>query len=68
MSRVWGRCDRQRATLAQASGIVWQALDRVRVKGKTTSVSLFTPLAGQAEGLSAEQTEELRLWDLALQA
>jgi adenylate cyclase len=56
------------ATRAQASGVVWQALDRVRVKGKTTSVSLFTPLAGQTEGLSTEQTEELRLWELALQA
>ena len=56
------------ATRAQAPGFVWQALDRVRVKGKASSVSVFTPLARQAADLSAAQTEELRLWKQALQA
>ncbi len=56
------------ATRAQVPGVVWQALDRVRVKGKAVSVSVFTPLARQAADLSATQIEELRLWDQALQA
>ncbi len=56
------------ATRAQAPGVVWQALDRVRVKGKAASVSVFTPLAHQASDLSPAQIEELRLWEQALQA
>jgi adenylate cyclase len=55
-------------TREQAPGFVWQALDRVRVKGKAASVNVFTPLAPASAGPSAAQTEELRLWNLALQA
>ena len=56
------------ATRAQAPEVVWQALDRVRVKGKAIGVSVFTPLARQAGDLGAAQSEELQLWDQALQA
>ncbi len=69
LSRVYGvDVIASDATREQAPGFVWQALDAVRVKGKATSVSVFTPLARQAEGLSATETEELQLWHLALQA
>jgi len=56
------------ATRAQVPGVVWQALDCVRVKGKAASVSVFSPVARQAADLSPAKIEELRLWDLALQA
>jgi adenylate cyclase len=69
LSRVYGvGVIASDATREQAPGFVWQALDRVRVKGKAASVSVSTPLARQADGLSAAETEELRLWNLALQA
>lgn len=45
------------ATREQAPGFVWQALDRVRVKGRASSVSVFTPRARQGAGLSAAPAE-----------
>jgi adenylate cyclase len=69
LSRVYGvEVVASETTREQAPGFVWQALDRVRVKGKAASVNVFTPLAPASAGPSAAQTEELRLWNLALQA
>ena len=56
------------ATRVQVPGVVWQALDRVRVKGKAISVSVFTPVVRQAADLSPTHIEELHLWEQALQA
>ena len=56
------------ATRAQMPGVVWQALDSVRVKGKAASVNVFTPLARRTSDLSATHIEELHLWTQALQA
>ncbi|MDP2263203.1 MAG: adenylate/guanylate cyclase domain-containing protein [Hydrogenophaga sp.] len=54
-------------TREQAPGFEWQELDRVRVKGKASVVTIHTPL-GPAGALSEQQRAELRLWDQALQA
>ena len=54
-------------TQAQARQFVWQELDRVRVKGKASAVTIYTPLAPSAS-LSPAQAEELRGWSLALKA
>ncbi|AOW15157.1 guanylate cyclase [Hydrogenophaga crassostreae] len=54
-------------TRSQASGFVWQALDRVRVKGKTQSVDIYSPCCLVSE-LTPELAEELALWELALSA
>ena len=43
----------------------WVEVDRVRVKGKRQSVTLFTPLATGARGEDAFE-QEMRLWQLAL--
>jgi adenylate cyclase len=43
----------------------WVEVDRVRVKGKQQSVTLFTPLVGVAER-NLRFDEEMRLWELAL--
>ncbi|MDG5975891.1 adenylate/guanylate cyclase with chase sensor [Hydrogenophaga taeniospiralis CCUG 15921] len=54
-------------TRSQAPQFVWQELDRVRVKGRATPVTIHTPL-GTPESISDEQAEELRRWDLVLLA
>jgi adenylate cyclase len=43
----------------------WVEVDRVRVKGKQQSVTLFTPRAVHPEHAAAFE-EEMRLWQLAL--
>ena len=53
------------ATRSAAPQHVWQELDRVRVKGKVSAVTIFTPL-GRAGALSAEQAAELALWKQCL--
>ena len=50
-----------------APGWRWIEVDRVRVKGKRESVTLFTPLATPA-GWTPHMEEEARLWRLALEA
>ena len=55
------------ATRAAAPQHVWQELDRVRVKGKASAVTIFTPL-GRAGALSPAQTGELALWKQCLQS
>jgi len=54
-------------TRAQATGFVWQPLDRVRVKGKTQSVDIYTPRCPVGE-LTPALAEELALWELMLSA
>ena len=50
---------------AAADAFRWVEVDRVRVKGKQQSVTLFTPAVGPAAP-SAGFDEEMRLWQLAL--
>ncbi|HWI09809.1 MAG TPA: adenylate/guanylate cyclase domain-containing protein [Burkholderiaceae bacterium] len=45
----------------------WVEVDRVRVKGKSGSVTLFTPLAAPPV-VTPQMQEEARLWQLALAA
>lgn len=47
--------------VAQTPGFVWQELDRVRVKGKSQAVGIYTPL-GQHDGADAERQRELAVW------
>jgi adenylate cyclase len=47
--------------------LVWVEVDRVRVKGKQQSVTLFTPVPEAASG-GPPFDEEMRLWVLALAA
>ena len=47
--------------------LVWVEVDRVRVKGKQQSVTLFTPAPEAAPGAPSFD-EEMRLWVLALAA
>ena len=55
------------STREQAADFAWQELDRVRVKGKSQTVRIFTPLC-RTEELSPQQASELERWALALQA
>ncbi|MDO9483868.1 MAG: adenylate/guanylate cyclase domain-containing protein [Hydrogenophaga sp.] len=56
-------------TQVQATQFRWQELDRVRVKGKASAVTIFTPLdTHDTAPPNPEQAEELRQWQLALQA
>jgi len=55
------------ATRAQAPQFVWQELDRVRVKGRASAVTIYTSL-GTPETLSDKLAEELRLWSRVLEA
>ncbi|WP_291011225.1 adenylate/guanylate cyclase domain-containing protein [Hydrogenophaga sp.] len=55
------------STRAQASGWVWQELDRVRVKGKASSVTVYTPW-GVGPDLPPVQAQEMQRWNQALQA
>jgi adenylate cyclase len=50
-----------------APGWRWVEVDRVRVKGKSGSVTLFTPVAAPPETTPRMQ-DEARLWQLALAA
>ncbi|MDM7949045.1 CHASE2 domain-containing protein [Hydrogenophaga sp.] len=55
------------STRAQAAGFVWQEVDRVRVKGKASSVTVYTPW-GVGPDLPPAQAEEMQRWNQALQA
>lgn len=55
------------ATRLQAPDHVWQALDRVRVKGMAQAVAIYTPLANRA-GWTEPLQRELTLWDGFLMA
>jgi adenylate cyclase len=52
-------------TRAAVSGIVFREIDRVRVKGKDTAISIFEPLAPDGE-LSRPMRDELELFQEAL--
>jgi adenylate cyclase len=52
-------------TRSRVAGVVFRELDRVRVKGRQTPISIFEPLAETA-ALSALQQDELDLWEKAL--
>ncbi|WP_372657121.1 CHASE2 domain-containing protein [Hydrogenophaga sp.] len=68
LSRVYGEdIVVSESTQAQAPEFAWQELDRVRVKGKTQAVTIYTPLA-LAGQLTPAQREELRLWGQTLKA
>ena len=53
------------ATRQQASGFVWQELDRVRVKGKEDAVAIFYPL-GRLGEVPPGQMKALEQWHEAL--
>jgi adenylate cyclase len=53
------------ATQRLSSEIVWQELDKVRVKGKEQAVTIWTPVAFAA-GTEASTVEELKLWTQVL--
>lgn len=55
------------STRDQAPDFAWQELDRVRVKGKATVITIFTPL-GPLKQLSDAQRQELAQWNQALAA
>jgi adenylate cyclase len=83
LSRHYG-CDIivSETTQAQAPAFVWQELDRVRVKGKASAVTIYTarhklsdsdsanasPNTQAAQAVHAAQTQELQHWQHALQA
>ncbi|MDP2416891.1 MAG: adenylate/guanylate cyclase domain-containing protein [Hydrogenophaga sp.] len=70
LSRLYG-CDIivSETTQAQATRFHWQELDRVRVKGKASAVTIYTPLdIPDTAAPNPDQAEELRQWQLALQA
>jgi adenylate cyclase len=48
-------------TKGLVSGVVWQELDRVRVKGKQQAVTIFTPVALEGD-LLGSNARELSLW------
>ncbi len=55
------------ATRRQAKDIAFREVDRVKVKGREESVTIFEPL-GPAAAVEAERQEELRLWNQTLRA
>jgi adenylate cyclase len=55
------------ATRNQCPAVLWQELDKVRVKGKAQAVSIHTPLCRSGDD-SPELRKELILWKQALQA
>ncbi len=60
-----GEATAQATQNAGAAGFRWVEVDRVRVKGKQRSVTLFTPVIEAAlQPLTFD--EEMRLWDLVL--
>ena len=56
---------RAEAPGGRASGTVWVEVDRVRVKGKSRDVTLFTPVPAALAGIPTFH-DEMRLWQLAL--
>jgi adenylate cyclase len=54
-------------TRKQVAEFAWQALDRVRVKGKEQAVGIFHPVA-PATSLDKQTAEELRTWSAFLKA
>ena len=52
-------------TQAATSGIRYQELDRVQVKGKETAVTIYQPLATEDQ-LTQAQSADLAAWDTAL--
>jgi len=68
LSKVYGvEIVASESTRERASGLVWQELDAVRVKGKAQAVRIFTP-CGLEGSVSAELTQELALWANCLTA
>jgi len=62
LSRVYGEdLLVSEATRAACPLLVWQEVDRVRVKGKADAVTIFTPV-GRSGDLSPEQCRELDRW------
>lgn len=55
------------STRKAVSGMAWQELDRVRVKGKQDAVAIYTPM-GPAQALSQDRQTELRNWAQFLKA
>jgi adenylate cyclase len=55
------------ATREGASDVLFREIDRIRVKGKDTPVTIFEPL-GLVGDAAAQQHEELRAWDEMLAA
>ncbi len=49
------------------TGLTWQELDRVRVKGKAEAVTIFWPVAN-SDKISPEKQQELTLWNNFLSA
>ncbi len=49
-------------TKRQAPGFYWQELDKVVVKGKEESVTIFTPRAQQSEQANTDLQQELSIW------
>jgi adenylate cyclase len=55
------------ATREGASDVLFREIDRIRVKGKDTPVTIYEPL-GLAGDAAPQQHEELRAWDEMLSA
>ena len=57
-------------TRHQTKQFVWQEIDKVRVDGKKQVLQIYSPMAVQLveSSLSPSLTQELALWNLALQA
>jgi len=55
------------ATRAAAKDVVFREVDRVKVKGRDTALTVYEPIGPENE-LSAERRSELRRWDEALAA
>lgn len=68
LSKIYGvNIVASESTCQLADNFVWQELDRVRVKGKEQTITIFAPLAEIAQ-LSLTMTHELRLWQPLLEA
>jgi adenylate cyclase len=55
------------ATCREADDVVWQELDKVRVKGKARAVAIYTPRAAGLQS-DASVADELRTWAAFLKA
>ena len=55
------------ATKNQTTGVAWQELDRVRVKGKEQAVAIFWPVAPMLR-IAEETVSELKLWAVFMKA
>jgi adenylate cyclase len=54
------------ATYRQVPGLIWQELDRVRVKGKAQAVTIYRPIA--ATEMGTRFSSELLAWNTLLKA